>query len=111
MLFLRVGFGVTFVGGGDKLFDGMYVIVYYNNMTALTVTEARKDFFKLIDKTASQHEPIFIKGKRHGAVLISEEDWRSIQETIYLSSIPGMTNSLHEGQKTSPSDMASTLDW
>ncbi len=80
-------------------------------MTALTVTEARKEFFALIDRAATQHEPVLIKGKRHNAVLLSEEDWRSIQETIFLSSIPGMTSSLKEGLETPPNQMATKLDW
>lgn len=53
-------------------------------MPTLTVTEARAKLYRLIDETASSHEPIMIKGKRGNAVLLSEEDWRAIQETLYL---------------------------
>lgn len=80
-------------------------------MTALTVTEARKNFYQLVDNTAHEHEPILIRGKRNNAVLIGEEDWRSIQETLYLSAIPGMVSSLKEGMQTPVSEMSSTLDW
>jgi len=80
-------------------------------MTALTITEARKNFYQLVDSTAHEHKPILIRGKRNNAVLIGEEDWRSIQETLYLSAIPGMVASLKEGMQTPISEMSTTLDW
>ena len=67
-------------------------------MTIVNPTTARKEFFKLIDETIDSHEPIIIAGKRGNVVLISEEDYRSIQETIYLTSIPGMRERLLEGR-------------
>ena len=63
-------------------------------MTTMTATEARKNFNSLIDGLAESHEPIQIMGKRHSAVLISEEDWRSVQETLYLNGVPGMRESI-----------------
>ena len=57
-------------------------------MPTLTATEARSKLYRLIDEAASSHEPIVITGKRGSAVLISEDDWRSIQETLYLLNIP-----------------------
>ena len=60
-------------------------------MTALTASEARKRLHRLLDVVAASHEPIRIAGKRHSAVLLSEEEWRAIQETLHLTSIPGMT--------------------
>lgn len=60
-------------------------------MNIITASEARANIFRLMDEVAMTHEPITITGKRNNAVLISEDDWRSIQETIYLASIPGMT--------------------
>jgi len=65
-------------------------------MPTLSATEARTKLYNLIDQTASTHEPILITGKRGDAVLISENDWRSIQETIYLLNIPDMRNSIRE---------------
>jgi antitoxin YefM len=59
-------------------------------MTTLSATEARTKLYRLIDQASISHEPIVITGKRGNAVLISEDDWRSIQETIYLLNIPGM---------------------
>ena len=63
-------------------------------MNLLTVREARDNLYRLIDEVAEHHKPIVISGKRNDAILISKEDWDSIQETIYLSSIPGMTDSI-----------------
>lgn len=69
-------------------------------MTRIKATEARAKLYKLLDQTAESHEPIQITGKRSNAILISEEDWRSIQETLYLLSIPGMRESIRKGLKT-----------
>jgi len=69
-------------------------------MTSLTATEARKRLYALLDIIAESHEPIQIAGKRHSAVLVSEADWRAIQETLYLASIPGMRASIRRGVKT-----------
>ena len=69
-------------------------------MTSLTATEARKRLYALLDTIAESHEPIQIAGKRHSAVLVSEADWRAIQETLYLASIPGMRASIRRGVKT-----------
>lgn len=69
-------------------------------MTSITATEARKQLYGLLDDVADSHEPIQIAGKRHSAVLISEEDWRAVQETLYLSGVPGMRASIVKGLKT-----------
>ncbi len=66
-------------------------------MTSLPVTQARSKLYQLLDEAADSHEPIQITGKRCNAVLVSEEDWRSIQETIHLLSIPGMRDSIRKG--------------
>ena len=65
-------------------------------MTSIPVTKARAKLYQLLDATAGSHEPIQITGKRSNAVLVSEEDWRSIQETLYLLSIPGMRDSIRK---------------
>ena len=65
-------------------------------MPTLSATEARTKLYRLIDQTSLSHEPIVITGKRGNAVLISEDDWRSNQETIYLLNIPGMRESIRE---------------
>ena len=80
-------------------------------MPTLNATEARSRLYRLIDQTAASHEPIIIKGKRGNAVLISEDDWRSIQETIYLLNIPGMRESIRDGLATPVEECTRELDW
>ena len=80
-------------------------------MTILTATEARANLYRLIDQTAESHEPVFITGKRSGAVLVSEDDWKSIQETLFLLSVPGMRESIKEGMAEPLSESAKELDW
>ncbi len=80
-------------------------------MTTVTATAARARLYSLIDEVANTHEPVQITGKRASGVLISEEDWRSIQETLYLSSIPGMKDSIKKGLKTPISKCAKDIAW
>ena len=80
-------------------------------MTTLTASKARSKLYRLIDEAASSHEPVIISGKRSQAVLLSAEDWRAIQETLYLLSIPGMRESIRKGLKTSVKECAKELDW
>ena len=80
-------------------------------MSSLTATEARKRLYTLVDDVAESHEPVQIVGKRNSAVLISEEDWRAIQETLYLASIPEMRESIREGLKTPVEECEEELDW
>ncbi len=69
-------------------------------MAAVSASEARKRLYKLVDEVKDSHEPIQIVGKRNSAFLVSEQDWRAIEETIYLTSIPGMRKSIIQGLKT-----------
>jgi len=80
-------------------------------MTTLTVTEARTKLYGLIDEVASEHKPITIKGKRSSAILVSENDWQAIQETLFLTSIPGMRESIKEGLLTPIEECDEELDW
>lgn len=80
-------------------------------MTSLTASKARARLYKLLDQAASSHEPIQITGKRVNAVLVSEEDWRSIQETLYLLSIPGMRESIRKGLKEPVEKCRPGLEW
>lgn len=80
-------------------------------MTTITATEARKLLYKLLDDVADSHEPIQITGKRGSAVLLAEEDWRAVQETLYLLSVPGMRESIREGMKTPVEECDEELDW
>jgi antitoxin YefM len=80
-------------------------------MTTITATSARAKLFKLLDQTAESHEPVQITGKRHNAVLISEDDFRAMQETLYLLSIPGMRESIREGLKAPIKKLSKKLVW
>ena len=80
-------------------------------MTILNATEARSNLYNLIDETSKTHQPIVITGKRGNAVLLSEDDWNSINETLFLLSIPGMRESIREGMGTSLDDCDQELDW
>jgi len=80
-------------------------------MTSITATQARSKLYKLIDEANASHHPIQITGKRGNAVLISEEDWRAISETLHLSSIPGMVDSIKAGMKEKIEECSEDLDW
>jgi len=80
-------------------------------MTTMTATKARKNLYALVDEVSSSHEPIQISGKRNSAVLVSEEDWRTVQETLYLTSVPGMRESIVEGLKTPAEECDAEPGW
>ncbi len=80
-------------------------------MTAITASEARANLYRLIDETAASHQPLLISGKRNKAVLISEEDWTAIQETLSLLSVPGMRESIREGMDTPVEECDEDLGW
>lgn len=65
-------------------------------MTTITASEARAGLYRLIDQAAESHKPVVISGKRANAVLVSEEDWNAIQETLYLWAVPGMRESIKD---------------
>jgi len=79
-------------------------------MATLTATQARKQLYNLVDEVKESHEPVQIVGKRNSAVLISEEDWRAIQETLYLTSIPGVRESIRKGLKSPVDECDEDLD-
>ena len=66
----------------------------------MNASEARQKLYRLLDETAASHETVLISGPRSNAVLIGEQDWNAIQETLYLLSIPGMRESIRRGLKT-----------
>ena len=80
-------------------------------MAIMTASDARANLYNLIDVAQESHEPIIITGKRNNAVLISEDDWKSIQETLYLISLPGMKESIVTGMKEPLSESATKIDW
>lgn len=80
-------------------------------MKTITATEARKRLYSLLGEAAESHEPIQITSKKGTGVLVSEENWRAIQETLYLLSIPGMRDSIVEGLKTPVGECTEEVDW
>jgi len=99
------------------LVDRAYDITYDRGhtrrslMSTVNATEARAKLYRLIDEAAESHEPVFITGKRANAVLLSEDDWRSIQETLHLLSIPGMRETIVEGMNTPVEECSEDLAW
>ena len=80
-------------------------------MTSITATKARSQLYTLIDEANSSHVPIQITGKRGNAILLSEDDWRAIEETLHLQSIPGMVESIAEARAEGIEAGSKELDW
>lgn len=80
-------------------------------MTTLTASEARAGLYRLIDQAAETHKPVIISGKRANAVLVSEEYWSAIQETLYLLAIPGMRESIKESMAEPIAKSKRALKW
>lgn len=80
-------------------------------MKTINATEARKDIYNLINSIVQSHRPIQIQGKTGSVIMLSESDWSAIQETLYLDSIPGMTDSIIEGMKTTEDECSKELKW
>lgn len=80
-------------------------------MNAMNVTQARANLFQLIASVNNNSEPVTLtNNKGKNAVLIGEDDWNAIQETLYLQSIPGMYDSLKEGMETPLDECISEKD-
>ncbi len=82
-----------------------------NNAPVLTASEARTSLYRLLDDAAASHQPILITGKRNNGVLVSEQDWSAIQETLHLLSVPGMRESIIEGMKTPADECSEDAGW
>ncbi len=80
-------------------------------MRVVSVREAQSDLPGLMSQTVTSHEPIQIAGDGEQVILIAESDWRSVQETLYLLSVPGMRESIREGMNTPLAECAKELDW
>ena len=80
-------------------------------VSVLSASDARSRLYRLIDQANESHEPVLISGKRNNAVLIAEDDWKSIQETLFLLSIPGMKESILEGMNEPLEDSRGSLEW
>lgn len=80
-------------------------------MQILSASHARTNLYRLIDEASNSHQPVVITGKRNNAVLVSQEDWSAIQETLFLVSIPNMRESIREGMNTPANELSPSLDW
>ncbi|MCU6716625.1 type II toxin-antitoxin system Phd/YefM family antitoxin [Roseburia amylophila] len=82
-------------------------------MSAINITNARKELYNLVEEVNLYSEPTLIVSKKGNAVLVSENDWNAIQETVYLNSIPGMVESIKKGMETPIEDCVSEedVDW
>ncbi|BFU91444.1 MAG: hypothetical protein NTAFB01_26310 [Nitrospira sp.] len=80
-------------------------------MTTIRAAQAKSRLRQLMEQTARSHEPIVITDDGTNAVLLSEDDWRAVQETVYLLSIPGMRESIRKGLKTPIARCAKDLRW
>ena len=79
-------------------------------MQILSASHARTNLYRLIDEASNSHQPVVITGKRNNAVLVSQEDWSAIQETLFLVSIPNMRESIREGMNTPANELSPSLD-
>jgi prevent-host-death family protein len=77
----------------------------------IPVNEAQKQLQSLIDAVSQSHQPVVIAGQHSNAVLLSEADWASVQETLYLLSVPGMRESIREGMATPIEACSQDLEW
>ena len=77
----------------------------------MTVSQARTNIYKIMDETAETHQPIMITGKRNNVVMLSEEDWNAIEETLFLNSIPGMATSIKEAMDAPNSEFSDDIEW
>ena len=80
-------------------------------MRSMTASDARANLYRLLDEASDSHEPILITGKRSDGVLLSADDWRSIEETMFLLSIPGMRESIVEGMETPLDECEDSPGW
>ena len=77
----------------------------------MSVSQVRADIYNIMDETAQTHEPILITGKRNNAVMLSQEDWNAIAETLYLNTIPNMVSSIQSSMKAPDSEFSETVEW
>jgi len=80
-------------------------------MPVLTLSRAKENLDTILEEVQGSYEPLIIAGEKHSAVLLSEETWRSIEETLYLTSIPGMKESIIAGMNEKIEDCSSTVEW
>jgi len=80
-------------------------------MTTINITNARKQFYTLIEEVIFSHQPVHVTSKKGGAVIVSQDDWNAIMETLYLTQIPGVAPSIKKGLETPLDDCEQDLKW
>lgn len=80
-------------------------------MTTVAAKRAGANLDKLLEQAKETHEPVHIEGRRSHGMLVSEDDWRAIQETLFLVSIPGMRESVRKGLRTPIERCSSRPGW
>jgi len=77
----------------------------------MSVSQVRADIYNVMDETAQTHEPVLITGKRNNVVMLSQEDWNAIEETLYLNAIPDMVSTVQECMKENDSEFSEIIEW
>ena len=77
----------------------------------MSVSQVRSDIYNIMDETSQTHEPILITGKRNNVVMLSQEDWNAIEETLFLNNIPNMVSSIQESMNAPDSEFSDTIEW
>ena len=80
-------------------------------LNTMSVSQVRANLYNVIEQTAKSHEPILITGEKSNAVILSQEDWKAIEETLYLNSIPNMANSIQESMNAKDSEFSDNIQW
>lgn len=80
-------------------------------MTATSATSARANLYRLIDQVNQESEPVTITGQRGNAVLVGEDDWRAIQETLFLESVQGLSESIRQARTEGVEAGSAELEW
>jgi len=77
----------------------------------MSVSQVRADIYNVMDETAQSHEPVLITGKRNNVVMLSQEDWNAIEETLYLNAIPNMASSIQESMNAPDEEFSENIEW
>ena len=80
-------------------------------MDTINVTNARKNLYRIIKSISDSHEPIHVSGKNGSVVIIAEEDWKAIEETLFLTTDPKLRKSIIDGMNEPIEKCSEKLDW
>lgn len=85
-----------------------------NSMTTISVAEAKDKFYQLVDDCASNNDTFVITGENgRNVVLLDEDEWRGMLETIYINSVPGLAESIISERGKSRDELIpeSEIEW